>query len=128
MLQVKITVDDFGYCKRRNAGILELCSEGLVDKLSLLVNAVDVHDAVDGLKSLLDKRRDVVLDCSCCESMPVIGLHLNLTEGKPVSDEVAVPSLLNEKGFFQTKHEIADKLKGGFIKKKEACGHYFQYL
>ncbi|XP_065054230.1 carbohydrate deacetylase-like isoform X1 [Rhopilema esculentum] len=119
MLQVKITADDFGYCKRRNAGILELCSEGLVDKLSLLVNAVDVHDAVDGLKSLLDKQRDVGLDRSCCKSMPVIGLHLNLTEGKPISDEAVVPSLLNKQGFFQTKHEIADKLKGGSIKKSE---------
>ena len=100
MIDVEVTADDFGYCKRRNKGMLELCKEGLVHKLSLLVNAVECIDAVSGYHKLPVKLRLNIR----------VGLHLNLTEGDPITEKSHIPSLLNDTGHFLGKIGVRDKL------------------
>lgn len=41
-----VTGDDFGYCPRRNQGIVECFLAGAVSNVSLLVNGSAVSDAV----------------------------------------------------------------------------------
>ena len=72
----KITADDFGYCKQRNRGIIELVKLNVVKNISVLVNGIYA------VKIDLDK--DVH-----------IGLHFNITEGLPISkSENVTPYLI----------------------------------
>lgn len=99
MITVKVTADDFGYCRKRNAGIIELCKEGVIHKLSLLVNGVECEDAISSFKALpLSTRKHIKL-----------GLHLNLTEGDPVAEKSTVSSLLNSAGHFLGKMGLRDE-------------------
>ena len=41
-----VTADDMGYSKGRNRGIVAAFTHGIVQRASLMVNAVQVHDAV----------------------------------------------------------------------------------
>lgn len=91
-MKIKVTADDFGYCKERNAGIIESINSGIVNSISVLINSSCVEPS-----------------CIHLFTKPVkIGLHLNLTEGKPLKH---VKSLVNEKGIFFPKlmfqHKIA---------------------
>ncbi|XP_061458980.1 carbohydrate deacetylase [Rhineura floridana] len=94
-----VTGDDFGYCPRRNQGIVECFLTGAVSNVSLLVNGSAVSDAVQ----LANRHR-----------IP-IGLHANLSEGSPVCPALKGKStLLSDKGFFHGKMGIraalADRL------------------
>ena len=100
MLNIKLVADDFGYCKQRNRGVIELCQKGLIHKISLLVNANECHDAVSTYNAL---PANVRLNVK-------VGLHLNLTEGEPVTEKVHVPSLLSESGHFLGKIGLRNKL------------------
>lgn len=73
-----INADDFGLSAAVNRGILEAHRAGAVTSTSLLANAPGFEDAVR-------RAREV-------PSLG-IGLHLNLTEGGPVSSPEAVPTL-----------------------------------
>lgn len=74
-----ITADDFGYSLGRNKAILECYNRRVISRSSLLVNSVQVMDAVN--KAI---RYQIPL-----------GLHLNLTEGYPISDPSTVRSLID---------------------------------
>ena len=100
MIDVRVTADDFGYCKRRNEGIIVLVREGLLQKLSLLVNGVDCLDAVSTFKKL---PLNIKLNTE-------VGLHLNLTEGKPITEKSYIPSLLDNAGHFLGKIGVRNKL------------------
>ncbi len=73
-----INADDFGLSAAVNRGILEAHLVGTVTSTSLLANAPGFEDAV-----------------RCAREAPGlgIGLHLNLTEGRPVSPPESVASL-----------------------------------
>ena len=49
-----ITADDFGYSRGRNRGILKAFQDGVVQRVSLMVNAVQMEDAVE-----LAKQHDI---------------------------------------------------------------------
>ena len=100
MINITVTADDFGYCEMRNKGILELCKKGIIHSISLLVNATDSIAAVSAFHQLpIDIKSNIS-----------VGLHLNLTEGKPVSERSSIPSLLNDAGNFLGKMEVRKKL------------------
>eukprot|EP01121_Diplochlamys_sp_Union-15-3_P004483 TRINITY_DN14677_c0_g1_i1.p1 TRINITY_DN14677_c0_g1~~TRINITY_DN14677_c0_g1_i1.p1 ORF type:complete len:112 (-),score=8.94 TRINITY_DN14677_c0_g1_i1:525-860(-) len=80
-----VNADDFGYCTERNNGICECFLNGLVSSVSLLVNGEAVQHAVDLAKKI---------------NIPM-GLHLNLTEGKPIHSTVS--SLLDNSGMMRGK-------------------------
>lgn len=87
-LLMVITGDDFGYCPRRNQGIVDCFLAGGISNVSLLVNASAAKEAA-GLASR--------------HKIP-IGLHANLSEGSPVSQNLQqISTLINPQGFFHGK-------------------------
>ncbi|XP_063171757.1 carbohydrate deacetylase [Candoia aspera] len=98
-----VTGDDFGYCPRRNQGIVECFLASAISNVSLLVNGSAVLDAVQ----LAKKHR-----------IP-IGLHANLSEGTPVCPALKKSSLLNKEGFFHGKMGIRTSLNKGLLNMAE---------
>ncbi|NXG26030.1 YDJC deacetylase, partial [Grallaria varia] len=106
MLQVKliITGDDFGYCPRRNQGIVECFLAGAISNVSLLVNGSAAADAAK-----LARRYNIP-----------IGLHANLSEGSPVCEVLKTnSSLLNQDGFFHGKMGFRTALSKGLLNMSE---------
>ncbi|XP_063272485.1 carbohydrate deacetylase [Prinia subflava] len=106
MLQVKliITGDDFGYCPRRNQGIVDCFLAGAISNVSLLVNGSAAADAAE-----LARRHNIP-----------IGLHANLSEGSPVCEVLKRnSSLLNQDGFFHGKMGFRTALSKGLLKMSE---------
>ncbi|KAM6246651.1 carbohydrate deacetylase isoform 2-T6 [Porphyrio hochstetteri] len=106
MLQVKLIVtgDDFGYCPRRNQGIVECFLAGAVSNVSLLVNGSAAADAAK-----LARRHNIP-----------IGLHANLSEGSPVCEGLKTnSSLLNQDGFFHGKMGFRKALSKGLLNTSE---------
>ncbi|NXU71335.1 YDJC deacetylase, partial [Oreotrochilus melanogaster] len=106
MLQVKLIVtgDDFGYCPRRNQGIVDCFLAGAISNVSLLVNGSAAADAAK-----LARRYNIP-----------IGLHANLSEGSPVCEVLKTnSSLLNQHGFFHGKMGFRTALSKGLLKMSE---------
>ncbi|NXH50465.1 YDJC deacetylase, partial [Dicaeum eximium] len=106
MLQVKLIVtgDDFGYCPRRNQGIVDCFLAGAISNVSLLVNGSAAADAAK-----LAQRYNIP-----------IGLHANLSEGSPVCEELKTnSSLLNQDGFFHGKMGFRTALSKGLLNMSE---------
>ncbi|NXN85208.1 YDJC deacetylase, partial [Bombycilla garrulus] len=106
MLQVKliITGDDFGYCPRRNQGIVDCFLAGAISNVSLLVNGSAAADAAK-----LARRHNIP-----------IGLHANLSEGSPVCEVLKTnSSLLNQDGFFHGKMGFRTALSKGLLNMSE---------
>ncbi|WP_248926166.1 carbohydrate deacetylase [Paenibacillus hamazuiensis] len=80
-----INADDFGLSPGVNKGIAEAYGAGTITSATLMVNMPGFSDAV-GLSRLLPGLG--------------VGLHFNLTYGKPVSDPRLVPSLVQKDGSF----------------------------
>lgn len=94
ILNVKVTADDYGYSNKRNEGIECAINNGIVNSVSVLVNGL----ALKPLTLITSKEVR-------------IGLHLNLTEGKPVtSDLESVRTLLNQNDEFFPKVDFQGKL------------------
>lgn len=79
-----MTADDLGLTLRVNEAIGKAHREGIVTTASLMVNGGAFEAAIDILKS------NPGLDA---------GLHLNLTEGRPVNAHERIPSLAGANGF-----------------------------
>src|SRR5690606_24821971 len=48
-----------------------------------------------------------------------IGLHFNLTQGKPISDIEKIPTLVNSNGYFYSIKDFKIRIRKGFIKKED---------
>jgi predicted glycoside hydrolase/deacetylase ChbG (UPF0249 family) len=96
-----INADDLGYCPERNRGILVAFSEGHhISSASVLVNALFSADAV---RLSLEK------------NLP-IGLHFNITEGKPISELTKVKTLIDKKtGLFLGKFGLRDAFNESLV-------------
>ena len=88
MRHLIITADDLGADEARNAGILEAVRAGMVTSVSLLPNGPALEAAVEQLHAL--HPRNISL-----------GIHWNLTEGKPLSADL--PFLTGADGSFLGK-------------------------
>ena len=104
-----INADDFGYCDQRNRGIVESFQNGVVSSASLLANADRALEAVQ-----LSEEYGIPL-----------GLHLNLTEGRPI--KILYNSLTSEKGFLRGKFKFREALKNGEIDLDEVCLKTIQF-
>lgn len=82
MKKVIFNADDFGLTKGVNTGILKCFKSGIVTDSSLLMNFEATEDAVKIIK----------------RNKLNAGIHLNLTEGKPLSDKAH--TLINKNGNF----------------------------
>lgn len=93
-----VTGDDFGYCLRRTRGIVDCFLSGGVSNVSLLVNGAAAQEAAE-----LAKRHNIPM-----------GLHANLTEGRPVCSTLQQTSTLtNQHGFFHGKMGFRQALERG---------------
>ncbi|CAG01318.1 unnamed protein product, partial [Tetraodon nigroviridis] len=97
-MMLVVTGDDFGYCPRRNRGIVECFQAGGITSVSLLVNASAAKEAAD-----LANRHNIP-----------IGLHANLSEGIPVcQSHQQASTLTNHRGFFHGKMGFRQALERG---------------
>ena len=94
MKQLIVNADDLGADEARNSGIFDAIRAGAVTSVSLLANGAAFEDAVRGIWSL-DRYRFS------------IGIHLNLSEGTPLSPGLKI--LTGPKGHFWGK-EAARRL------------------
>lgn len=83
-----VNADDFGLSKRVNEAIIQAHRDGIVTSATLMANMPGFHHAV-----VLAKRNGSL----------GIGLHVNLSIGKPLSPAASVPSLVGADGFFSDK-------------------------
>ena len=95
-----INADDFGYCPRRNQAIIDLFNQQAISSASLLVNGDYAQDA-----------------CALAHASRLpMGIHLNLTEGRPISPDLArIRSLVDADGFMHGKIGLRDQLAQGAI-------------
>jgi chitin disaccharide deacetylase len=86
MKQLIVNADDFGVSAEVNRGILHAHQHGIVTSTTVMIN---FPDAAPGLEQALNAAPDLG-----------IGLHFNLTAGRPVSPPDSVPSLVRADGTF----------------------------
>ncbi|KAM9194544.1 carbohydrate deacetylase isoform 1-T1 [Dugong dugon] len=99
-VRLVVTADDFGYCPRRDEGIVEAFLVGAVTSVSLLVNGATAESAAE-----LARRH----------SIPT-GLHANLSEGRPVGPAChGASSLLGPEGFFLGKMGFREAVAAGDV-------------
>lgn len=102
-MRIIINADDFGMTKSVNKAIIELMELGTVTSTTVMVNMPYAEEATQLLE---------IPNIS-------VGLHFNLTEGKPVSDPNKVKSLIDKNGIFHEKRELESRAKNNLIKKEE---------
>ncbi|XP_043414146.1 carbohydrate deacetylase [Prionailurus bengalensis] len=99
-VRLVVTADDFGYCPRRDEGIVEAFLAGAVTSVSLLVNGAAAESAAD-----LARRHKIPT-----------GLHANLSEGRPVGPaRLGDSSLLSPEGFFLGKMGFREAVATGGV-------------
>jgi chitin disaccharide deacetylase len=97
-----INADDFGISRGVNTGIIEAARAGVVTSASVIVNLPDFADAIERAQS--------------CPALS-LGIHINLTAGKPVSD---VPSMTRrESGEFHTMPVLMARASFGMLDPSE---------
>jgi predicted glycoside hydrolase/deacetylase ChbG (UPF0249 family) len=84
-MKLLLNADDLGYTPAINQAIFDLHGAGRLSSASLLVNMPYSQHAVDGLHSYPVLR---------------VGVHLNLTKGRPLLPPRQIPSLVNGAGAF----------------------------
>ena len=95
-----INADDFGYCPRRDRAILDLFEQRAISSTSLLVNGDNASQAVAQAKRT---------------HLPM-GLHLNLTEGRPATEDLSrIHSLVDANGLMHGKFGLRARLDQGSI-------------
>lgn len=100
MKQLIINADDFGLSPGVNRGIIEGYQNGIITSTTLMANMPGFVDAVE------HARENPGLG---------VGIHLNLTWGKPVAPDI--PTLIEPQGTFYGSHKIfAYKLFTGSIR------------
>ncbi|XP_028336009.1 carbohydrate deacetylase isoform X4 [Physeter macrocephalus] len=99
-VRLVVTADDFGYCPRRDEGIVEAFLAGAVTSVSLLVNGAASESAAE-----LARRHRIPT-----------GLHANLSEGRPVGPaRHGASSLLGSEGFFLGKMGFREAVAAGEV-------------
>jgi predicted glycoside hydrolase/deacetylase ChbG (UPF0249 family) len=92
-----IVADDFGISIERSRGIIKALKSGVVTATSVMANGDAAAEAIEMAR--------------VSGFLEVVGLHLNLTEGHPVSDPRDVPSLLLK----ESETQPGTGLKGGAL-------------
>ena len=99
--RVIINADDFGITKGVNKGISELADARVLTSTAVMTN-MPYYKEILALKDKLG-----------------IGIHLNLTEGLPVTDTRKIPTLVNENGCFFELPQLVQLVKQRKISKSE---------
>lgn len=121
MARVIITADDYGMCQEVDTAIEQGANKGIITSTNVLVNLESFENAY----SLRDRIPNIS-----------IGVHWNVTTGKPVSDINSISSLVDYNGYFYPLIEFKSRMRKKLIKKehlkheilnqyalfKQACG------
>ena len=104
---VVLHADDYGMNSSVNQGILMAFREGLLTSTSLLANAPAAESACEAWTAVNRERAEGKLDSAASRrelgdnlSPFDLGIHLNLTQGRPLTGHQYPAELLNEKGHF----------------------------
>jgi predicted glycoside hydrolase/deacetylase ChbG (UPF0249 family) len=85
-MNIVVNADDFGFSKEINLAIVKCFQEGLIDRTTIMVNMPFAEEAV------ILAQKEGFFD--------QVGLHLNLTDGIPLSREIAEDPMLCTNGLF----------------------------
>ena len=101
MKKLIVTADDFGLTHSINEGILMAVREGIVTNINLIATGDAANEAISIIKY---------------DKIPEIGVHLALTETRPVTSLRLIASLVDESGAFPgTRIGFLRKLFSGRI-------------
>ncbi len=119
MEKLIINADDFGLNSSVNRAIVDLFTNGLINSATLMANMPAFDEAI----SLVHKYN----------LAPKIGLHLVLTEGTPLTEEIKkIPFLFNgKKDYKKNKYQLFfpnKKLKDLFYIFRTGAIVFFEYL
>ncbi|HEX5282203.1 MAG TPA: ChbG/HpnK family deacetylase [Micropepsaceae bacterium] len=84
-MHLRVNADDLGLSARVNDEAFELISRGLIDSASVIANAPETGDAIRRAKQFSQCR---------------FGLHLNITQFKPLRADAAFAPVLKPDGSF----------------------------
>src|SRR3974390_2075132 len=103
VLPIALHADDFGFNRAIDAGIVRGFEDGLLTSTSLLANAPEAASALDAWRQLAARQSERILP-----SMPRrqalgdrdqpfdLGVHLNLTQGRPLTGQNFPDELLDK--------------------------------
>ncbi len=105
MKKLIVNADDFGLTAGVNRAIIEAHTRGVVTSATLMANMPAFDDAVQLAKE---------------HPSLGVGLHFNITQGRPVADPSSVSSLLDQRGeFLESSAAIARRLIAGRLRIEE---------
>lgn len=88
-MKLIINADDFGFSESINNGIIDAYNEGLISSTTIMINMPYAKDAILKWKE---------------NNSLGLGIHINLTQGSPISNNVK--SLVDENGIFHKHRKI----------------------
>lgn len=91
-MKIIINADDFGFSQSINNGIIDAYNEGLISSTTIMINMPYAEDAISKWK----KNNSLGL-----------GLHINLTQGSPISNNVK--SLVDENNIFHKHRKVENE-------------------
>lgn len=104
MNKLIVNADDFGYSEEVNDAIVYGILNGLIDRTTIMVNMPFCEDAVNkAIKYGFENK---------------VGLHLNVVEGKPLTEPIKKTILCNAEGLFDDE-TMKKKSNRVFLGKKE---------
>ncbi|MGC9401925.1 carbohydrate deacetylase [Vibrio genomosp. F10 str. 9ZC157] len=92
-MKLIINADDFGLTKGTNSAIVQAMKFGLVTSTTLMLNQLGTEDAIDIIQTY---------------DLANIGLHVNISSGKAVSNIEDIPDLVDENGMFLGRRHLAN--------------------
>jgi chitin disaccharide deacetylase len=104
MRRLIVNADDFGLTVRVNDAIVEGHCNGIITSTTLMANGA----AFDSAVALAARTPSLG-----------VGIHLNLTEGRPLADAATVRSLLDERGRLRGAGSLARGVMSGSIRRAD---------
>ena len=125
MKKIIVTADDFGMCRYVNNAIIDLVDFGTLTSTNVLTNMY----ALDDIEKLKNR------------SNVSVGIHWNITSGKPVSNPEEIPTLVDGDGRFHSlvkfkklvrlrkisKADIEKELRAQYLRFYESYGKTASY-
>ncbi len=96
--RIIINADDFGLCDGVNKAVAQAHSHGVLTSATIMANMKAAEKAVEIARQLTTLG---------------VGVHLNLTEGRPISKDTCIESLLDDNGQFAYSPAILSLLSLG---------------
>lgn len=103
-LRLIVNADDFGITKEVNSGILLSMAEGIVTSTTIMVNMPGTAQAIQFWSY---------------DSGMRVGLHFNITTGRPLSPLSDIPTLVDKNGCFHQLKTLITLLAGGAVSLEE---------